>query len=172
MKESNLKPIRLIQLLVVVAVASLLSSSANAATEKSIECENIGVYGTKFMGVTEFKIKGKLVAVDEFGTYDLKNFKTTYEILYWGDEGGPQYGDLWAEGLLKGRKLRSDSHYQPRRYRDHMRFQLNFDSDGWYYFIFPEFQEIEEDERVRAVAMFTGIRDHFGTTVHLSCKVK
>jgi hypothetical protein len=82
--------------------------------------------------------------------------------------------DLWAETEINQRTLESDSYYHPVKYKNHYRFELNFEKNESYYaekvdFLLPKLFEAERASR--AYFILNHVNDTFGGTIALRCNI-
>ena len=89
------------------------------------------------------------------------------------EEWSGEPDDCWADTPEKYGNVSNQLPYNPRKYKDHRKFNLNMDSDnsfGSYDLIFPQEKLIEGKNKFDAFMILTNINDHFGTTAGLKCE--
>ena len=82
--------------------------------------------------------------------------------------------DSWSETSLHQRSVESDDYYHPVKYKNHYRFELQFDKNSSFEaekidFLLPKLFEVERANR--AYFILNHVNDTFGGTIALRCNV-
>lgn len=122
--------------------------------------------------------KNWLVSATLNGTVDrgrseatLEQIEGTLTIYKKLDDGKKE---IWAQTEIDQRGLKSDSFYHPVKYKNHYRFELDFEKNKSFYaekvdFLLPKLFEAERASR--AYYILNHVNDTFGGTIALRCNM-
>jgi len=114
----------------------------------------------------EVQVAGKLVP-----------HPTSYQLDYFGRyeiDCNESKQNCWTRNKGEEGRTSNVSNYKPRKYKDHMKFNLdlsNNDSFGDFDFIFPNRKLFTGKKKFNAYLIMSWVDDHFGTTVTLNCEM-
>ncbi len=154
-----------------------LHAETTSLQKNNLVCGSIGYWEADGFYV-QANVRGQIEKKQQGDktVYSLNNYSGNFTITYPEDVNRAySYQNdklfIWAQGYQNGETIDNDPSYRPRKYKDHLRYDLGLDNIGSTQFLLPV-KKIEEGEPLfRTVMIMSWIQDHFGTTLPMVCQL-
>lgn len=153
----------------ILLISILFATSTYGAT---LNCEQNAGWQTQDMYV-KANINAQIEVLSQVEV-NLKDLEVTYKIV-----DGPEESEyVWSEGKYPAEDTSNTIGYNPRKYKNHMKFEMSVvgsGSDGYGYLdlIIPtkKLIQLDDSEPFKSYLILTWMDDHFGGTAQVNCQI-